>query len=866
MPGKKVILIDGNSLLYRAFYALPTSLATKTGQVTNAVYGFATMLLKLVDERHPEHIIVAFDKGKITFRHSILESYKANRPKMPEELFSQLPIIRELLEAMDIPALELEGFEADDILATLATKAEAEGFDVDIVTGDKDALQLVSDKTSVLTTKKGITDINTFRSEDVIEKYGVAPEGIIDWLALRGDASDNIPGVPGIGEKTATELLRVHKNVENILAHLDDLKSAKIRNAIEENIEALKTAKQLVTLIKDVAIDIDWEHARLQEWDESKLGPLLRALEFNSLHDRLFISKTSQPSLFDIADETPRPKNLPNHEDFKELLNKAEEAGYIAVDLAVSNADKLYLAFAMDGIAYSTEVEGKLIESLNAILACKATKIVHDNKRMYRECNRSGLSWTGNKFDVMLAAYLDEPANGRYGLADLSLRYLQNSSDEAGIAERLGSSVLAIEALHPILRGAIELQDARELLDKVELPLSEVLAEMELTGVGIDIEYLEKLGKELSKELTQIAADIFELAGSELNINSPQQLAELLFSKLGLKGKKKTKTGYSTDISVLVEMEKEHPIIPKIIRWRELSKLRSTYIYALPGLVDPKDKRLHTTFNQVGTATGRLASSNPNLQNIPVRTDLGLRVRKAFIAAPGERLITADYSQIELRILAHLSKDEMLINSFARGEDIHARTAAEVFSVPLDEVNREQRRLAKAINFGIVYGMSQYGLARQIDVKAEEAQAYIDKYFNTHKGVREFIDDIVLQAEKDGYVATILNRRRHIPELKSANPRVRQLGERLAVNSPLQGSAADIIKLAMIAIAEALEITGAKASMILQIHDELMFSVPNDEVDAIRALVIDKMENAYPLDVHLKVDVSVVGNWGEAKV
>lgn len=854
---KKIILIDGSNLLYRAFFALPVSIATRSGQVTNAVYGFTSMLLKLLREEKPEGIAVAFDRPAPTFRHQAYEEYKAHRVTIPSELPSQIPLAKEVLHALKIPVFELEGYEADDILSFLATKAEEKGYDVLVVTGDRDALQLVSPHVKIMTTRKGITDTFTYDRQKVLERYGIAPEKIPDMLGLKGDPSDNIPGVPGIGEKTASKLIQEFGSLEEVYKNIDKVTSKKIHDALIEYEDQARLSKELAILKRDVPLKMNLVDIKIMPLDRDEVRRLFSALEFRTLLQRL----EEEEILPEAATEevvTPKiiPLSLDNLTSLKKHLAENKET---ALEISEEGAA---IAFK-NGNVYHLLNEPEVLTFY--LEDASLPKVVYDAKEKWRELKRGNINLAGVVFDPMLASYLLDPGRRDYPVEDLSIEYLGK-----GFAAENGQKVLCRRALvslrlQELLEKDLKERGLWELFEKIELPLSRVLARMELTGVGIDVSRLKDLADEIGSYLYRVEEKIYELAGEEFNINSPQQLGVILFEKLGLKPEKKTKTGYATSFSVLIKHLNEHPIIEKILVYRELAKLKSGYIDALPKLVDSETGRLHTYFSQVGTATGRLASSEPNLQNIPIRGEWGARIRQAFVPSDlvNEELLVADYSQIELRILAHLSEDEGLIASFAAEEDIHAATAREILGVKT--VTPDMRRLAKAVNFGLIYGISAFGLASQVGISEEEAQQYIEKYFQRYPAVRRFIDQVISEAYKNGYVTTILGRIRYIPELSSSNYSVKRLGERLAINTTIQGSAADIIKIAMIDLDREIEKQALKTKMVLQVHDELIFEVPRSEKGAASSLVKEKMEKAYTLQAPLKVNLSFGKNWGETK-
>lgn len=838
MAGKKVVLIDGSSLLYRAFFALPVTIATKSGQITNAVYGFTSMLIKLLKEEKPDYIAVAFDKAAPTFRHKAYKEYKAHRATIPSELPSQIPLAKDVLKALRISLFELEGYEADDILGTLSDKAEKERYDVLIVTGDKDALQLVSPRVKILTTKKGITDTMVYDKEKVFERYGIPPEKMADLLGLKGDPSDNIPGVPGIGEKTGIKLVQEFGSLEGVYENLKKISQPKLREALAEFKEQARLSKELAILRRDVPIKVKLTDLKVAAVDEGEVRRIFSELEFRTLMRRLededMLPKES------LKETVSLKTVLLDSQGMKEF--KARLAGKTESSFEI-NSRRVAVAFTDDTVYCSSPDQLKFyLESADF------PKVAYDVKAKIHALKEKGIELSGVSFDPMIVAYLLDPGRRDYGHGE----------------KDIARSALVALRLKEELEGELKKRKLLDLFTQVELPLSAVLAKMEEVGVGIDVTKLKELSGEIGAYLYRVEGEIYHLAGADFNINSPQQLGVILFEKLGLKSEKKTKTGYATGFPVLLKLINAHPIIEKILVYRELSKVKSGYVDALPKLVDPKTGRLHTSFNQVGTATGRLASEKPNLQNIPIRGEWGARIRETFI--PGEaneELLVADYSQIELRILASLSEDEGLLSAFKKDEDIHDATAREVFGAK--KVTDDMRRTAKAVNFGLVYGMGPFGLAEQLGISEGKAQQYIEKYFARYPVVRSFIDQVIAQAYQDGFVATILGRRRYIPELSSSNHQVRRLGERLAINTTIQGSAADIIKIAMVNLDRGFEEKSLKTKMVLQVHDELIFEVPSDEKDVMAELVKGKMEGAYSLKASLKVNISFGKNWGSAK-
>ncbi len=887
---EKYVLIDGHSLAYRAYYALPADLATSSGQTTNAVYGFTSMLIKVLEDLRPTSVVVAFDKGKPEFRLEQFEEYKAHRKPMPDPLREQMEIIRAVLEAMGIPFLEVEGYEADDLLATLADRLPEQG-EIYIVTGDRDALQLVDDRVRVVANRRGITDIVIYDREKVREKYGVLPEQIVDYLALKGDTSDNIPGVPGIGEKTAAALIGFFGSLDAVYDSLEKIENHRWRRLLQEYRDSAFLSRELARLRKDVPLEIPpADRMRMKPWDEGAVKRLFDSLEFRKFVERL---EGLRRELFPEATPTPgppkegagtQPAAMVSLEEFlKQVERNGELFVYPRLEGEGYTRGRMIAATFMSGGYFHRLVTKGERDALQLLLK-RLTEMEGVRVNCYRgkefmvQCAKECGVIPDCDFDVQLASYLLHPSGVDHDLESAAERYLhvrmrredtgqlgliQTEEDEAGEDVRRAS---IMRDLVTALEAEMNLRGLTPLFLDVEIPLQRVLADMEVCGVRLDTGVLARMEEDLKREIEGLEAEAHRLAGQRFNLNSPQQLAHVLFDVLHLPPVKRTKTGYATDVSVLTALRDKHPIVDILLRHRELSKLLGTYISALPRLVDPSTGRLHASFNQTVTATGRLSSSNPNLQNIPVRTPLGRNIRKAFIpTSPEGCILAADYSQIELRILAHLSGDPGLKGAFEEGLDIHTATASEVFGVGYEKVDAELRRRAKAINFGIIYGMSPYGLAEQLGIETEEAERYIDSYFQKYPEVRRFLDRTVEEACHNGYVTTILGRRREIPELLEGNHRLRRLGERLAFNTPIQGSAADIIKLAMVRIHRRLKEEGLRSRMILQVHDELVFDVEKGEAEAVSALVREEMESAYRLEVPLVVEIGMGASWYEAK-
>ena len=866
---RRLFLLDGHSLSYRAFFALPTSLATSSGQVTNAVYGFTSMLIKLLAEERPELIAVAFDVGAPTVRLDKYAEYKAGRPEAPDEFRQQLGLIVEVLETLRIPVLGVEGHEADDVIATLAVRAAERGMEAVIVTADRDFFQLVRPGITVLFNVKGISDIRRYDEAAVLERFGLPPERYLDFVALKGDPSDNIPGVPGVGEKTAAKLVREFGSIEELLARTGELKG-KLREQIEAARERLLLNKDLARLNTSLELDIRPEDCVMGEWDPEAVRRLFTSLEFRSLLERLEdIGRTTKPAVaqaeLDLREATAA-----------ELARLLASDAPKALRLELEGRTVRGAAVSAGGAQAAYAPLGSLRE-LGEALAGPAPKWLHDAKDVETAAIAAGTGLGGVAFDTMLAGYLLDPAAGRYEVRELGERYLGTdllgAVQEEAEGQLFGGSwrVVAAEAaavalLAPVMAERLEAAGLRRLLEEVELPLSSVLARMQARGIALDVGYLRAMAEEVRAQMAELRARIYELAGEEFNLSSPPQLRTVLYEKLGLSPGKRTPKGQlSTDASVLEKLRDRHPIVEAILSWRELDKLHSTYLEALPRQVDPADGRVHTTFNQTGAATGRLSSANPNLQNIPARTELGRRIRRAFVpGSPDQLLLVADYSQIELRILAHLAEDEGLRAAFASGQDIHAATAAAVYGLPLDQVDPQTRNRAKAVNYGLAYGMNAYGLASRLEITPEEAQAFIDAYFASFPRIKEYLERQVAKATADGFTETLLGRRRYIPELQSPNPRVRDMGRRMALNAPIQGSAADVFKLGMLRVDRALAASDLECHMLLTVHDELVFEVEAARVEEAAALVKAEMEAAYELSVPLRADVGWGPNWAEA--
>ena len=879
-------LIDGNSYIYRAFYAIK-GLSNATGFPTNAIFGFTNMLLKVLREKKPDYFAIVFDSPVPTERHKAYEAYKAHRPSMPDELKLQIQPIKEIINAFNISNIEIEGYEADDVLGTIAKKAEKEGLDVYIITSDKDINQILSPKIKTYDTMKDkITE-----EKDVVERFGVEPSRFPEIIALMGDASDNIPGVHGIGEKTAVSLLKEFGSIDNIIQNHSRIKKPKLKEAISENIENIKLSLKLATIDTNVPLEISIEEFKPKEPDRTKLLDFLRKFEFSSLlrlipegkntfsHDAKYIIILDKDA-FESAVASIKNEVAIDTETTSKLPMIAELVG-ISFSIEPEKAYYIPLAHSYPGMPKQLSKEYVLGKLKMILENPEIKKTGHNIKYDLIVLKNESINLKGIAFDTMLASYLLNPNKTNHNLEDVSMTYLSikklsfNDITDKGkknfrevsiedAAKYSGEDAAVTLKLKYILETEIEKEGLAKLFYDIEIPVIEVLADIEIAGIKIALPLMAGFSKELEKELAGIEKRIYFLAGEEFNINSPKQLQEILFEKLGLRTLKKTKTGFSTDVGVLEELALEHELPKEILEHRTLSKLKNTYVDTLPKLVNPHTGRLHTSFNQTVTATGRLSSSEPNLQNIPIRGEWGKRIREAFIADEGHLLLSSDYSQIELRVLAHLSQDEGFIEIFKNDGDIHTRTACELFGMTSENITPEIRRRAKAVNFGIVYGISPYGLSQQLGIHPEEAKFYIDTYFMRHSGVKNYIDTKISEASETGYVSTIFQRKRAIPELKSTNKNIRQLGERLAMNTPIQGSAADIIKIAMINIWRRLKKEGLRTKMLLQVHDELLLEVPIEEKDKVKILVKEEMEQAVELLVPIKVDIGVGKNWSEA--
>lgn len=881
------MVIDGNSLIHRAFYALPL-LSTKDGIYTNGVYGFLTMLYRIREEYDIDYLCVAFDMKGPTFRHEAFDLYKANRQSTPNELAQQFPMLKEVLSAMNIAQLELEGYEADDIAGTLSKIGEENQMEVILVTGDNDYLQLSSDNTKVLITKKGITQLEEYDEKRIIDEYGIIPKQFIDLKGLMGDNSDNIPGVPGIGEKTGIKLLKKFGTMENLYDNIDKVSGKKRKESLIEHKSMAFLSKRLGEIIRNAPIDFSIEELKVKEPDWEKLSELYEMFEFNSLLSKIPADKISreEEANYEIKYKIIKENNYKTI--IKEIeLNKELCFEFLFKDDNYINSEILGIGIKVgDNIPYYMDFSENDIESFAMTFkeyfeSDKIEKYGHMMKKDIVGLLRLEINIKNIGFDTMIGQYLLNPAQTNYSINELGKEHLniygideeellgkgkkKKTYKDLSIEDRAKYTSMVLDLVYRLrdpIKERIEEQEMDKLYYEVELPLVEVLSHMEFNGFKVDLEVLNQLGEEFQEEIDKLTKEIYDLAGEEFNINSPKQMGVVLFDKLDLPVIKKTKTGYSTDAEVLDKLKGKHEIIEKILKYRQMVKLKSTYIDGLMSVVDEKTHKIHSSFNQTVTNTGRISSTEPNLQNIPIKTEEGRKIRKAFVPQSNEYiLVDGDYSQIELRVLAHISKDPKLMEAFYHNEDIHTKTASEVFNLPKEEITPLMRNRAKAVNFGIVYGISDYGLSRDLNISRKEAKKYIDNYLKNYKLVDEYMKDIVKLGKEKGYVETILKRKRYVPELKSRNYNVRSFGERIAMNTPIQGSAADIIKVAMVKVYEELNNRNLKSKLILQVHDELLIETYKGEEEEVKKIMVDIMENSINLDIPLKVDLKVGDNW-----
>ena len=841
MAEKSLFLIDATAFCYRAFYAL-SGLSTSGGQKTNAVYGFINSLNKILKEQKPDYLVCCFDLSRDTFRLKKFAQYKMQRPVMPDGLISQIPLIKEVVTAYGIPIFEKAGFEADDLIAQLARKAVSRSLTVTIVSSDKDILQLVGKGISVFSPHKDSGVL--YDVAKVKERFGVAPKLVVDIIALMGDAADNLPGVPGVGDKTAQKLILEFGSLEKLLKNISKVRPQKIKEMILEHRQRLKLNKELISLDQELDLDLDLKKAKTGQPNYAMLASIFKKLEFKKLLGELpdAADKTLQTNLCSC-----------NQVELTAMLKHCDE-----IAIYGSSAEDLF--FAIDDKFFS----GKFAQAQLglAIPDLRIKKTGHDLKKLKVALFKTGLILNGLDFDIMIAAYLLNPSRTSYALEDLALENLGEFIHQGSLETK--EALALIVRLKPALKKALEEKDLSKLFYDLEMPLVSILAVMEQDGIKLDLKLLKDLAHDIEHRLIKLISDIYEASGTQFNINSPKQLGQVLFVKLGLPVIKKTKTGPSTDEEVLKRLSDKHALPVLLLEYRQLTKLKNTYVDALPKLVDPSTGRVHTSFNQTGTETGRLSSSNPNLQNIPIKTDIGSKIRQAIIASSRENcLLSGDYSQIELRVLAHLSGDNTLIEAFKSNQDVHRLTASLIYNLPESKVKDQMREVAKRVNFGIIYGQSAYGLSKDLEIPVNQAQDFIDAYFLRYPKVREYIDSQIKKAQSEGFVTTLLGRRRYIPEINNKNMGIRQFAQRQAVNTPIQGTASDLIKLAMIKIFAQIKGKALKAKMILQIHDELVFDLPISELNILRGIVKDEMENVMKLEVPIKVDMKKGANWLE---
>ena len=880
---EKIVLIDGHSILNRAFYGLP-DLTNSEGLHTNAVYGFLNILFRTLEEEQPQYLAVAFDVHAPTFRHQMYADYKGTRKPMPSELREQVPMLKEVLRAMDIELVEKAGYEADDILGTLAERCEKEGMEVTVVSGDRDILQLASDRIMIRMPKtvRGKTTIENYHAKEVLERYQVEPKQIIELKALMGDTSDNIPGIPGVGEKTATKLIVEYGSIENAYVHVEEIRSNKAKESLKNNYDLAVMSKKLATIDTQAPVECDLEHAKIRNLYTEEAYEMFRRLDFKNLLGRFDSAAVKEQDSLFIRVET-------DLEEAEALLKQAAVQPAVGLELLESTAHEilgLAVAWEKDGepeVCYIPASEavtvGFLKEKTEELFAAVEKVCVMDIKKLLKNVKNIRPEQV---FDAGIAAYLLNPLKNTYTYDDLAKEYLQvylpsteeifdtaKLPDLSAVSDELagcyaGNMAYAVYRVREIMEQRLEAEGMSRLYQEIEIPLAFTLADMEDAGIRVEAEELKAYGERLQVRIGELEEKIYQEAGETFNINSPKQLGVILFEKLQLPGGRKTKSGYSTAADVLEKLAPDHPIVSDILEYRQLAKLKSTYADGLSAFIGP-DGRIHSTFNQTITATGRISSTEPNLQNIPVRMELGRLIRKVFLPADGCVFIDADYSQIELRVLAHMSGDEKLIAAYRQAEDIHRITASEVFHVPFDEVTPLQRRNAKAVNFGIVYGISSFGLSQDLSISRKEAQQYIEKYFETYPGIKGFLDGCVEQAKEQGYSVTMFGRRRPVPELKSSNFMQRSFGERVAMNAPIQGTAADIIKIAMIRVNERLKREQLRARLLLQVHDELLIEAPLEEVDQVQRILEEEMTHAADLKVKLEIDMHTGNSWYEAK-
>lgn len=909
----KLVLIDGNSILNRAFYGIMGSkmLTTKDGKYTNAVYGFLAILFKVLDDTKPDYIAVAFDLKAPTARHKMYEGYKANRKGMPNELAEQMPIVKEILTDMNITIIEKETYEADDILGTLSKTAEKKGIDVVIVSGDRDTFQLASNKVTIRIphTKVGKTEVDYFDEEAIVEKYGIKPKQLIEVKGLMGDTSDNIPGVSGIGEKTALELIKKYKTIDGLYKAIDEKKDdlkPKTKEKLVNDKEMAYLSRTLGTINREVPLDNKIEDLKIKEWNKEKVTEKFKELNFNRFMERFNLKEESaESSGIDLSKDLFKTKDIAvSNKYIEDVIKKVKENKKLIFSILKEKCEdtekiiskkitciSIYIEAENTVFSVSVNNEQQFVQVFKEIFESKdIQKYGHDLGEDYVILKQLGITMNAICYDTKISAYDLNPTDSKYTIENLSIQYLNIYLDEylekhgiskqqnrqldlfTGIEEennyeRIKNDLYSylIQKIAEVTYKKLEEENLLDLFNNIEMPLVKVLGEMQFNGMPIEKDELVSFGNKLKEQIETVKQDIYMSVGEEFNINSTQQLGKILFEKLELPVYKKTKTGYSTDSDILEKLLQEHPVIEKILEYRSLVKLNSTYVEGLIPYINPKTQRIHSYFHQTITATGRISSTEPNLQNIPTRVEQGKQIRKAFNTKSGRIFIDADYSQIELRVLAHISKDKHMIDAFKNNEDIHKQAASKVLGIPIEKVTKEQRSEAKAVNFGIVYGISDYGLAQQLGISNKKAKEYIKQYLEKYNGVKAFMDNIVEKAKEDGYVETLFHRRRYIPELKSNNYMIRQFGSRAAMNTPIQGTAADIMKIAMINVFNKLQEENLDAKLVLQIHDELIIECDEKIKEKVKEILQDCMENAVKLDVPLNVETSEATSWYDVK-
>ena len=889
---EKLVLIDGNSIINRAFYGIMNNkmLMTDDGMYTNAIYGFLSILFKITEDIKPEYVVIAFDLKAPTFRHKMYDGYKANRKGMPNELAEQMPVLKEILRAMNIKIIEQEGYEADDILGTLAKWGKRRKLDVTILTGDRDSFQLIEEniKVRIPHTSQGKTETEDYTVEKINEKYGLNPKSLIEVKGLAGDSSDNIPGIPGVGEKTAINLVKQYKNIEGIYTHIDDFKG-KLKEKIEQNEEQAYMSRTLGTIDTKAPIEKNLEEMKLTAWNEEEVYKIFKRLQFTKFIERFNLQNNAK---IDSDIEIKYEENTTEEElnEIKKEIEQNKKVFYYIINEEEKNTGIINKKII--GITIYSEKEDKSylikdIQTLKKILEDeKILKIGYKQKEDYILLKENGINVTNLMYDIEIAGYLLNSNINKYTIEYLTTEYLkqdisdylkikQEGNEQLNIFDMQEKSesidiapyvyVHFINKLYYELTNKMKETNALKLFETIEMPLVEVLADMQYVGIYVDKQELLEFGDDLKKRLDELSKEIYELAGEEFNINSPKQLGEILFEKLKLPLGKKNKTGYSTNVEILEKLKNTHPIINKLLEFRQIGKLNSTYVEGLLPYINEKDNKIHSYFHQTVTATGRISSTEPNLQNIPTRFELGKNLRRVFKPIENNIFIDADYSQIELRVLAHISNDSNMIQAFNNDEDIHKQVASRVFDVPMEEVTHEERAKAKAVNFGIVYGISDFGLGEQIGISRKEAKQYIEQYLNKYNGIKKFMEEIVEEAKEKTYVETLFHRRRYVPELQSNNYMVRQFGSRVAMNTPIQGTAADIMKKAMLEIYNELKKEGMKSKIILQVHDEVLIETNDHEIEKVKNIVKNKMEKVISLKIPLKIDIAEGKNLYDAK-